>query len=225
MKKAKPYSTLSAISFLTISKHIGIDLYEWTHRYREASKRACEYLASRLDETQSVQLVYGFFCGGFNNKFRAMHGNSPIAYYFLLDSNNVVIDPMRWVFEQIHPYLSVSPLDPLVHDVEGQRTRIMQGDGAPNPDPHTTPIDLSFLPKDLYQLVQAKLYWPSKFDRLNLTWLSSSNALELEPKKDLYTYLMLNGLSDLLNRETMKELGLLDGTIIDSKCDAMVGAT
>lgn len=228
-KRAKLYPELEAITSLTISKKIGVDLYEWSHRRLEVAVKANQYLASCLRADQNVEIVYGFYDGECNNKFIEAFDYEfiPITHYWTEDPNGVIIDPMRWIFEQVHPYTFIAGRAACKNDYDKNGTDRRAMDGVPDPGAYTTPIDLGFLPRELFEAVQERLVWPHKFDAINLSWLAhqNANAFGLKNQKDLYTYMMTNGFSDLLDQNQIRILGLgkqEDGRNIETHSDARV---
>jgi len=146
-----------------VAEQIGICVNDWPGN--------CFHIASQMVKHNVVKgkAVYGHYHGFIDPN--SIFGSRSFTHHGWVVTDNNIIDPTRWVFEGINPYIYIGPKDDDTYDMGGNRVRKMFMVSAPAFVKEQTGYEI---PEDLKEFARVMLdYSGSVVCAQQVCWLAS----------------------------------------------------
>lgn len=117
-----------------IESIIGYKTQQWVSQ--------CYFISGLLLKHNIVQgeLCYGKYYGSIDQN--SFFSNHPLPNHGWIEFNGFIIDPTRWVFENVEPYIYVGQIDRDVYDIGSNLLRSVLRTKAPSFDPTIKSIQI-----------------------------------------------------------------------------------
>lgn len=183
-----------------IAKKIGVLLKEWPGK--------CHQIAALLLEHGLFEgeLRYGHYHGTISPE--SIFGDRPFTHHGWIEQGVKIVDPTRWVFECVEPYIYVG-FNNDEYDFGGNYVREQYMRPCPDYDPKQSPkqqiFDFSVLSEESQVIIRELTQRASILSLWQLAWIANAPLHFLQPQaKEIYQWIADLGLPGFIPFDNRK---------------------
>lgn len=164
---------------------------------------ACQMLKAQLVDGRAV---YGHYLG-FVKPGTMFHGKSIVRHGWIETSDGRLVDPTRWVFEGVVPYIYVAALPNPEYDEGGNIFMLKNQRPTPEHDPEKASLEI---PNDARELISTLLCRDQVQNRLMVSeafWLGNLSLIALKERAaPLYAALVAMGQEEVIPIDNRRKI-------------------